>query len=125
VVEDAAAREDLPATRRFLRAVGAGEAFWVLALLEADAQTRGADAERAARALRERCATILANGDPLDLKALTVTGADVMAVSGRGPGRYVGVVLERLLDEVLEDPRRNDREGLLARAKELAVEASS
>jgi tRNA nucleotidyltransferase (CCA-adding enzyme) len=123
--EDAAARADLPATRRFLRAVGAGDSFWVLAVLEADAQLRGPEAEAAVRALRDRCATILANEDPLDLKALRVTGADVMGISGRGPGRYVGVVLERLLDEVLDDPRRNEREHLLARAKELAVEAPS
>jgi tRNA nucleotidyltransferase (CCA-adding enzyme) len=118
---EAEARADLPSTRRFLREVGAGDAFWVLSVLEADSATRDAEAEGRVRALRERCASILDRGDPLDLKALRVTGADVMSASGRGPGRYVGAVLERLLDEVLDDPARNDRERLLARARDLAT----
>lgn len=122
---DAAQDQELLSTRRFLRAVGASDSFWVLAVLDADAQTRGEAAEAAVRALRERCATVLSNDDPLDLKALRVTGADVMAISGRGPGRYVGVVLDRLLAEVLEDPRRNEREYLLARARELVTEVAS
>ncbi len=108
--------------RRFLRSVGASEAFWVLAVLEADAATAAPAAEARARVqvLRERCAAVLDAGDALDLKALAVTGADLMQVSGRGPGRWLGVVLERLLDEVLEEPARNERAHLLARARELA-----
>jgi tRNA nucleotidyltransferase (CCA-adding enzyme) len=114
---------DVVGARRFLRAVGPSEAFWVLEALEADAAVAddaGARA-RAVRELRTLAAQVLDAADPLDLKALAITGADVMKASGRSPGRWLGAVLERLLDEVIEDPRRNDAEALLARARSLAA----
>jgi hypothetical protein len=95
----------------------------VLEALEADAAVAddaGARA-RAVRELRTLAAQVLDAADPLDLKALAITGADVMKASGRSPGRWLGAVLERLLDEVIEDPRRNDAEALLARARALAA----
>ena len=123
---DAPARvHDVVAARRFLRAVGPSEALWVLEALDADAFVPP-EAELAierVRALRALAAQVLDAADPIDLKALAITGADVMKASGRGPGRYVGAVLERLLDEVIEDPRRNVAEALLLRARALAAEA--
>lgn len=102
------------AARRFLRRSGV-DAFWILGLLEA-----APDADLASlRALRERLAQILERRDPLDLKSLAITGADVMSASGLGPGRYVGEVLETLLDEVLQDPAANERERLLARTMDI------
>ncbi|MBX7192689.1 MAG: hypothetical protein K1X94_11555 [Sandaracinaceae bacterium] len=117
---------DAPASRRFLRSVGPSEAFWVLETLEAEASSRrdATQAVEAVRALRGRCAEVLDRGEPIDLRSLAITGADVMRLSGRGPGRYVGEVLERLLDEVIEDPSRNEAATLAARASELSREAS-
>jgi len=43
-----------------------------------------------------------------------VTGDDLLAAGVR-PGPEVGETLERLLGEVLEDPRRNTKEYLLSR----------
>lgn len=60
---------------------------------------------------------------PISLKALEVNGKDVMAALGGG-GRRVGSILQSLLDEVLEDPSRNDREHLLGRVNALAEQAS-
>jgi len=59
-------------------------------------------------------AAIRAAKDPLMLKDLVVTGDDLLAAGVR-PGPEVGETLERLLGEVLEDPRRNTKEYLLSR----------
>ncbi|HUL03825.1 MAG TPA: hypothetical protein VLV16_11410 [Gemmatimonadales bacterium] len=56
---------------------------------------------------------IRAAKDPLSLKDLAVTGDDLLAAGVR-PGPDVGTTLERLLGLVIEDPRHNTREYLLA-----------
>lgn len=53
-------------------------------------------------------------GDPLQLKDLAVKGDDLMKAGVRA-GPDVGETLQRLLDEVLEDPARNTRDYLLSR----------
>ena len=58
-------------------------------------------------------------GQPHRLADLDVDGADLIAV-GFSEGPELGQVLRTLLDEVVEDPERNRREVLLARARELA-----
>lgn len=52
--------------------------------------------------------------DPLSLRELAVRGEDLIAAGVR-PGPDVGEALQRLLGEVLEDPRRNTRDYLLTR----------
>jgi hypothetical protein len=52
-----------------------------------------------------------------------VTGNDLLAL-GVPPGKAVGVILRQLLDGVLEDPRKNDRETLLALARTFATPAT-
>lgn len=56
-------------------------------------------------------------GDPLSLKDLAVHGDDLIAVGVRA-GPDVGDMLRRLLDEVLEAPKRNTREHLLGCVRE-------
>ena len=60
-------------------------------------------------------------GDCVTLKDLAVTGSDLIQ-AGMKPGPQLGKVLSALLAEVLEDPARNEREGLLRRAAELTKE---
>jgi tRNA nucleotidyltransferase (CCA-adding enzyme) len=60
---------------------------------------------------------IRAARDPLTLKDLAVHGEDLIT-SGVRPGPDVGEMLQRLLADVLEDPRRNTRDHLLARVRE-------
>jgi tRNA nucleotidyltransferase (CCA-adding enzyme) len=62
---------------------------------------------------------ILASRDPLNVRELAVTGDDLQA-AGLPAGKAMGELLRRLLDEVLDEPWRNTREHLIARAKELA-----
>ena len=63
---------------------------------------------------------ILADGDCLSLKDLALTGRDVMEETElRGP--LVGQCLNRLLQLVLEDPKRNQREYLLQSLREFSI----
>ncbi|MBW2733373.1 MAG: HD domain-containing protein [Deltaproteobacteria bacterium] len=73
----------------------------------------------ALRDLRERINETLAFGDPLDIKALAIGGADLMGHTKRDAGPWVGRVLRGLLDRVLEEPSMNTREALLPLVDEL------
>ena len=53
----------------------------------------------------------------LSLKTLSINGKDLMAL-GMPAGRELGVLLSALLDEVIEERLPNDRQSLLAAAKE-------
>ena len=57
---------------------------------------------------------ILKDGEAVTIKDLKVNGQDVMEVAGKS-GPEIGRVLKELLDEVIEDPSKNDREYLLHR----------
>ena len=56
---------------------------------------------------------------PYRLADLAVDGTDLIEL-GFSEGPQLGRALQTLLDEVVEDPERNEREQLLRRARELA-----
>ncbi len=58
--------------------------------------------------------------DPISPKMLKVGGEDVMKIAGIKPGPRVGQTLSILLEEVLDDPKKNEREYLEKRIKELS-----
>lgn len=62
---------------------------------------------------------IMENGDCLSLKELAVTGADLIS-TGMKPGKELGDVLERMLQDVLENPEWNKKEILLNRFQQKA-----
>lgn len=63
----------------------------------------------------ERCyEEILQKQQCVSLKTLAVTGSDLIA-AGMEPGKELGDVLRKLLEEVLEEPERNTKEYLLTR----------
>ncbi len=62
---------------------------------------------------------IIENGDCLSLKELAVTGADLIS-AGMKPGKELGDVLERMLQDVLENPEWNKKEILLNRFQQKA-----
>jgi poly(A) polymerase/tRNA nucleotidyltransferase (CCA-adding enzyme) len=57
--------------------------------------------------------------DPISVKMLKVNGSDVIDALKMQPGPKVGLILNSLLAEVLDDPSLNERDLLLARAREL------
>ncbi len=57
--------------------------------------------------------------DPLTVGMLKVSGEDVMKELGIKPGPRVGLILNALLEDVLDDPERNTKKYLESRMKEL------
>ncbi|MDP2837898.1 MAG: HDIG domain-containing protein, partial [Candidatus Moranbacteria bacterium] len=57
--------------------------------------------------------------DPLSVKMLTIKGNDLMEVFHLPASPKIGILLDVLLAEVIEDPQKNTRETLLARATAL------
>ena len=70
--------------------------------------------EKAARQadVRKTWEEIVEKGQCVSLKGLAVTGSDLIAV-GMKPGKEMGEVLHKLLEQVLEDPDLNEKETLL------------
>ena len=59
--------------------------------------------------------------DPITVRMLQASGKDVMEVGGIPSGPKVGFLLNILLEEVLDDPKKNKRELLLKRIQALSV----
>jgi poly(A) polymerase/tRNA nucleotidyltransferase (CCA-adding enzyme) len=57
--------------------------------------------------------------DPLSVKMLAIKGTDILTELNMKPGPTVGALLDVLLAEVLEDPKKNTRDILLIRARVL------
>jgi tRNA nucleotidyltransferase/poly(A) polymerase len=75
-------------------------------------------AEKLRRLARFRAVVEAEQSSPHRLRDLAVDGDDLLTLGYR-EGPAVGRTLRELLDEVVEDPARNEREALLARAREL------
>ena len=60
---------------------------------------------------------IIEQKDCLSLKKLAVNGRDLMDL-GIKPGKKIGQILQKLLEEVLEEPDKNQKEYLLERVKQ-------
>jgi len=73
-------------------------------------------------ALIDHARETLASGHPLSVGDLAIRGQDVMKALTAEPGPVIGRILEMLKVWVLQDPSRNTREALLARAQELELE---
>src|SRR5439155_24514515 len=107
------------AVRRFLRRGGRAELDGRFALRRADAAGTGPGAGDVTGldAFRARIEAAAPAGQALAVRELAIDGRDVMAALSIPPGPRVGQVLERLLEEVLEDPALNVRERLLERLR--------
>lgn len=109
------------AVRRWLRRVGADRVEDLYALNEADvrAKGRGFEADLASLAsLKAHVARVLEAGAALTTRDLRVNGRDLMTELSLAPGRVLGEILDALLEVVTNDPSKNEREALLAAARE-------
>jgi putative nucleotidyltransferase with HDIG domain len=118
---------DLPvgdsAIRRMISRIGLAHMHDLIQLRRADRLASGmrkGDLSPETVALLAQVERVLAGDAALKVTDLAVTGTDVVRIFGRLPGPYVGEVLARLLDEVLEEPARNDRQWLLDRLAALS-----
>lgn len=60
--------------------------------------------------------------DPVSVKMLAIKGTDLMTALGLAPSPKIGILLDILLGEVIENPQKNSRETLLSRAQELLTQ---
>ncbi len=108
------------AVRRFLQKVGTDHVADLFDLRIADNIGNGTKTgfPHYLEELRGRIEQILTARQALTLQDLKIDGGDVMRELGIAPGRKVGEILEKLLDEVLDDPGLNERGRLLRRVRE-------
>jgi len=110
------------AVRRWVRRVSPELVEDLYALSEADVQAKGKDASldlQHITELKAHVAKVIAQGAAFSVKDLALDGGTLIKELGIKPGPDIGRVLRALLEEVVEEPSLNDRETLLARAREL------
>ncbi len=106
--------------RRFLARVGPETVEDLLKLREADRIGSGVPKAVPYKTRHLQFMIEKVKADPVSPKMLKVNGEDVMKIAGIEPGPKVGQILAILLEEVLDDPARNDVGELEKRTKELA-----
>lgn len=110
----------LSAVRRIIRNVGRENIWTLMDLRVCDRVGTGRPKEQPFRFRKYKSMVEEALRDPISVNMLAIDGAQIMEVTGEGPGPKVGYTLHALLEEVLEEPKKND----LAYLKERAVELS-
>ena len=105
--------------RRFIRRVGVGYIDDLLKVREADRIGSGVP-----KAFPYKLRHLLfmidkVRHDPISPSMLAVDGSDVMRITSLSPSPRVGMILNALLEEVLDDPQLNNREYLETRVSEL------
>jgi tRNA nucleotidyltransferase (CCA-adding enzyme) len=117
------------AVRRFVRTIGTENLDDLFEARRAD--TLGNGLRRTATSaelteLRGRIVEIVAKDTAFSVRDLRIDGEALKADLAIEEGPAIGRILDALLEEVLEDPDRNEREHLLSRAREIlpAIAAS-
>jgi len=105
--------------RRLLRRVGPENINDLLLLREADRIGSGVPKAQPYRLRHLKAMIEKVKNDPIGVKMLKVNGHDVMNTLKIEPGPKVGQILNILLEEILDDPKRNQKENLIQRIKEL------
>jgi tRNA nucleotidyltransferase (CCA-adding enzyme) len=110
------------AVRRWIRRVGPDRLEDLYRLNAADVRGKGRDFDadlQSLDGLKAHVARMLAEGAALSTRDLEVDGHDLMKELGIKPGRVIGEILDALLEAVTADPAVNERDALLARAREI------
>lgn len=98
----------LSAVRRTIRNVGGEEHIWdLLNLRICDRVGTGRPKEQPFRFRKYKSMVEEALRDPTSVSMLALDGNRMMKISGEKPGPKIGYVLHALLEEVLDDPKRN------------------
>ncbi len=104
--------------RRLVRRVGAENIDDLFLLREADRIGSGVEKAVPYRLRHLKAMIEKAKQAPLSPKMLKLNGEDIMKELKIEPGPKVGLILAALLEEVVDDPKLNTKQGLAKRAKE-------
>jgi tRNA nucleotidyltransferase (CCA-adding enzyme) len=110
------------AVRRWIRRVTPELVPDLYLLNEADVRGKGRDCSldlEALSALKAHVERVLTAGAAFSIRDLAVDGKVLMQELSLKPGPDLGRILKSLLDEVVDDPSKNQREALLERARAL------
>lgn len=111
----------LSAVRRIVSRVGRERIWRLMELRAADRIGTGRPKESPYRLRKYHAMIDEVLHDPLSVGMLAIKGGRVMEVAGISPGPKIGWILHALLEEVLDDPTRNNAEYLEKRVRELAA----
>jgi poly(A) polymerase/tRNA nucleotidyltransferase (CCA-adding enzyme) len=111
----------LSAVRRLVSNVGEENIWDLMNLRICDRIGTGRPKENPYRFRKYKAMVEQALRDPISVKMLKINGKQIMEVTHETPGPKVGFVLHALLDEVLEDPKKNTFDYLAEKSKELIV----
>lgn len=109
----------LSAVRRTIVRIGEEHIDDLLNLRVCDRIGTGRPKEQPFRFRKYKAMVDEALRDPISVKMLKINGDIIMEKTGEKPGRWLGYVLHALLEEVLEDPSKNDDKYLETRVFEL------
>jgi poly(A) polymerase/tRNA nucleotidyltransferase (CCA-adding enzyme) len=105
--------------RRLLRKVGPENINDLLEVRMAERKGSGVPKAEPYRLRHLRYMIDKVSADPITVGMLAVRGEDVMKVLGISPGPKIGLILNALLEEVIDDPSKNSDKYLETRIKEL------
>lgn len=111
-------RQTDSAIRRFIRNVGKENLKDILDVRIGDRLGGGAK-ETSWRLEKFKKRLVEVQKQPFSVTDLKINGRDVMETLNIGPGPKVGQILEALFKEVVEEKKRNEKEYLLQRIKEI------
>jgi tRNA nucleotidyltransferase (CCA-adding enzyme) len=109
----------LSAVRRMIRNVGEENIWDLLNLRICDRIGTGRPKEQPFRFRKYKAMVEEALRDPISVKMLKIDGKVLMEELHVQPGPRMGWILNALLEEVLDDPKKNTEDYLNSRAKEL------
>jgi len=110
----------LSAVRRVIRNVGPENVWDLLNLRICDRIGSGRPKAQPFRFRKYKSMVEEALRDPISVKMLKIDGGEVVELVGENPGPRIGYLLHALLEEVLDDPKKNTAKYLKERTIELA-----
>ncbi len=105
--------------RRLVRNVGPENMDDLLEVRMADRKGSGVPKAEPYKLRHLRAIIEKVSRDPISVKMLKINGDIIMKELKIGPGPKIGYMLNILLDEVLDEPKKNTKDSLMVRATEL------
>ena len=111
----------ISAVRRMIANVGADNIWDLMNVRICDRIGTGRPKEDPYRLRKYHAMIEEALRDPVSVAMLKIDGKKIMDITGLPPGPKIGFTLHALLEEVLEDPKKNTEDYLENKAKELVL----